>query len=521
VTTEAFFKKFDQLAGAPNAVKKMRELILWSAFCGSLSPEAKNQAMPEDWTIEGVRNFSAIPTSWKWQRGCEVFRVIRGVSYKKNDAIDTEKRGYLPLLRANNIKDVINYNDLVYVPRTNIRDDQLIKVGDILIAMSSGSKKLVGKAAPIVAEFSGSFGAFCGVVRNVSTLSNDFLARYFRSPQYTAWVTAAGRGIGINNLAKGDLDSIPIPTPPLAEQKRIVAKVDELMALCDRLEAQEAERKEKGQRLARAALAQFAEKPTAANLGLVFHKSFDVEPGEIRKAILGLAVRGKLVEQDQDEEPPSSSFSGLDVLVSQEDGFDDIPPHWVTCTYKSLTSLVTSGSRGWKEYYSVSGAIFIRTQNINTDQLILDDVAFVQLPKAAEGMRTQALRDDILITITGANVTKAARIVEQIPEAYVSQHIALTRPRWSTMSQWLYLCFISPASARGHLEKLSYGDKPGLNLDNVRDLILPIPPLAEQKRIVAKVEELMALVDELEAQQERERELAERIMTAAVREMTA
>lgn len=181
---------------------------------------------------------------------------------------------------------------------------------------------------------------------------------------------------------------------------------------------------------------------------------------------------------------------------------------------------MTSGSRGWKEYYSAKGAIFIRTQNIKTDRLILDDVAFVHLPKSAEGMRAQVLKSDIMITITGANVTKAARVEEQIPEAYVSQHIALTRPRWQEMSPWLHLCFISHGAARGTLEQLAYGDKPGLNLNNIRDLALPIPPLAEQRRIVSKVDQLMALVDQLEAQLAASRAIAGKLMEALVAELT-
>lgn len=156
--------------------------------------------------------------------------------------------------------------------------------------------------------------------------------------------------------------------------------------------------------------------------------------------------------------------------------------------------------QGWKEFYAEKGSIFVRTQNIKTDKLVLDDVAFVDLPKSTEGMRAQVLKNDILITITGANVTKAARVEEEIPEAYVSQHIALTRPVWSVMSEWLHLCFVSHGSARGKLEQLAYGDKPGLNLNNIRDLVLPIPPLAEQRRIVRKVVQLMSLVGELETQ---------------------
>jgi len=209
---ETFFEKFDQFADAPGAVGKMREFVLRSAFSGAFSAEERSQPMPEEWAKEGAPELPAIPASWKWQQGRAVFDVIRGVSYKKNDARDSPVEGSLPVLRANNIDNGIHFDDLVYIPRGNIREEQFVQRGDILIAMSSGSKKLVGKAAPIVSDFIGSFGAFCGMIRNMSAIPDEVLARYFQSPQYTSWVTAAGRGIGINNLGRGDLDSLPQPS---------------------------------------------------------------------------------------------------------------------------------------------------------------------------------------------------------------------------------------------------------------------------------------------------------------------
>ena len=96
---------------------------------------------------------------------------------------------------------------------------------------------------------------------------------------------------------------LPFPLPPLAEQKRIVAKVDELMALCDRLEAQQQERETRHAALARASLARFADAPTPANLPFLFHPSYAIPPADLRKSILTLAVQGKLVPQDPNDEP--------------------------------------------------------------------------------------------------------------------------------------------------------------------------------------------------------------------------
>jgi type I restriction enzyme S subunit len=313
---------------------------------------------------------------------------------------------------------------------------------------------------------------------------------------------------------------LSLPIPPVEEQRRIVAKVNELMQLCDRLETQRQERDARHAALSRASSARFSVASTPLNLDFLFHPSYSIFPADLRKSILTLAVQGRLVPQYPKDEPVETTFPGLEPLDREPTENTGIPNQWRCCTYRSLTSIVTSGSRGWKEFYSKTGAVFIRTQNIKTDRLVLDDVAFVSLPKSAEGMRAQVLENDILITITGANVTKAAMVETQIPEAYVSQHIALTRPRWSEMSRWLHLCFISHGSARGVLERLAYGDKPGLNLDNIRGLIIPVPPLAEQRRIAARVRHLLALVDELEAQLTASRVTAANLLEALVAELT-
>lgn len=105
--------------------------------------------------------------------------------------------------------------------------------------------------------------------------------------------------------------------PPLAEQKRIVAKVDELMALCDRLEAQQQERETRHAALARASLARFADAPTPANLSYLSHSSFSIPPSDLRKSILTLAVQGKLVPQDPSDEPAENTVGRNEELNAE------------------------------------------------------------------------------------------------------------------------------------------------------------------------------------------------------------
>ena len=374
------------------------------------------------------------------------------------------------------------------------------KRGDVLICVVGAT---VGKLNMAI---DCAIGRSVAAIRPSPKLDSRYL--YVVLVPFTLRLRSQSRGSAQGVIGKTELAQVEIRCPPLPEQHRIVAKVDELMALCDELEEKVGAGETAHAKLVETLLGTLTQSTDAADLAANwqrlaehFDTLFTTESSldALKQTFLQLAVMGKLVPQDLKDEPASETFAGLKSLDSVPEGVESVPNQWAFCQYRSLTSLVTSGSRGWKEFYSDTGAIFIRTQNIKTDNLVLDDVAFVNLPKQAEGMRAQVLQDDILITITGANVTKAARVESKIPEAYISQHIALTRPIWPKMSKWLHLCFISRGSARGILEKLAYGDKPGLSLANVRDLALPIPPLAEQHRIVAKVDELMALCNELKA----------------------
>ena len=493
-----------QVCVRPEDVKKVRGLILSLAISGKITSKEVSS--------EDISGTFFIPSDWKWCTLSEI-AACRGSAKAGSDGIKPSDW----ILDMEDIDGATGtvHTRATFKERSSLSTKSAFKPGDVLY----------GKLRPylnkvVLADSPG----FCTTeiipITPGATIESRYLQLVLRSPYFLTYVAKRSYGMKMPRLGTKDLESARIPRPPLAEQKRIVAKVDELMALCDRLEAQLKERDVKQAALAKAALAKFSEDPTQENLQLLFHPSFSIETADLRKSILNLAVQGKLCPQDANDEIAEKTFDGLKALSGDSYDGGGAPSQWVHCSYRSLTTLVTSGSRGWKEFYAEKGSIFVRTQNIKTDKLVLDDVAFVDLPKSAEGMRAQVLRDDILVTITGANVTKAARIEETIPEAYVSQHIALTRPRWSKMSEWLHLCFISHGSARGVLERLAYGDKPGLNLNNIRDLVIPIPPYAEQLRVVEKVKQLMALVDALEKQLEASQTTGEKLLEAMVAELT-
>src|SRR6185369_12833653 len=118
--------------------------------------------------------------------------------------------------------------------------------------------------------------------------TNEFIYYFLRSA--AARIDSEASGTTFREVSGRIVRQVLVPLPPLAEQKRIVEKVDELMALCDRLEAQEQERETRHAALARASLARFADAPTPANLQFLFHKSYDIAPADLRKSIFTLAI---------------------------------------------------------------------------------------------------------------------------------------------------------------------------------------------------------------------------------------
>ncbi len=153
---------------------------------------------------------------------CELAEQIRGVTYRKSEASPTPRAGYLPVLRAGNItEDGLSFDDLVYVPAERISKQQKIRRNDVVIAASSGSINVVGKAARASADFEGGFGAFCKVLRPGPEIDPSYFAHFFFTQRYRQAVSALAAGVNINNLRNEHLDEMKIPVPSPSDQRHI------------------------------------------------------------------------------------------------------------------------------------------------------------------------------------------------------------------------------------------------------------------------------------------------------------
>lgn len=168
---------------------------------------------------------------WKTVRLGEICEQINGVSYKPADVYDSLTEKAKILLRANNIfEDKLNYDELVFVDKKRISENQYMKKGDILICASSGSKHLVGKAACLTEDKDLTFGAFCKVLRP-KTVNPEYIKHYFFSPSYRTEISRLSEGANINNIKAADLDNLKILLPSESIQNKIAKRLDKCVKI--------------------------------------------------------------------------------------------------------------------------------------------------------------------------------------------------------------------------------------------------------------------------------------------------
>lgn len=190
-----------------------------------------------------------------------------------------------------------------------------------------------------------------------------------------------------------------------------------------------------------------------------------------------------------------------------------IPDEWEVYRLEQLSEFVTSGSRGWAKYYCDSGPIFVRSQNIRDGCLDLTERQCVSPPAGSEVSRTRLNQGDLLITVTGNSVGNVAWVGENLGEAYISQHVGLVRLSRPSLAE--YTCrFLSPGSPGNWqiLASQAGQSKPGLNLKDLGDFRVVLPPLPEQRAITTALSDIDALLGGLDQLITKKRDLKQGVM---------
>jgi type I restriction enzyme S subunit len=313
------------------------------------------------------------------------------------------------------------------------------------------------------------------------------------------------------------------------------------MSLCDRLEEQLRERETRHTTLARASLGFFSKEPTPANLELLFHPSYNIEPTQLRKTILALAVQGKLVSQDPSDELAKDLCARVVAekaqliktniiksespfeLITEEETLFSIPTSWIWVRAGNLCRPISSGSTPAQgNFNAYKGIPFLKVYNIRGQAVDFNyKRQYIDTKYHEERMRRSKLYPgDLIMNIVGPPLGKVAIVPPDFEEWNCNQAIAFFRPVIPELVAYLYI-FLQEGSFLRNIHLIGTAGQDNISVTKCKNIPIPLPPLAEQRRIVAKVDQLMVLLDKYKAQLNSSRGVAEKLLDAMVAELTS
>lgn len=541
MNAERLLQHFERISEAPGAVARLRQFILDLAVRGKLVEqdpadepaelllhrieERRPRAVPagkrELPPIKDDEIPFRVPASWQWVRLGQVFDYDAG---RKVDPAGLPPSAWL--LELEDIeKDTGKVTQRLTVEeRAPLSTKSSFQQGDVLY----------GKLRPylnkvVVADSSGFSTTEIVAIRCYGDSVPAYTCLALRRSDFVDYVSRAGQGTKMPRLRTEDAMAALFPLPPLLEQQRIVDRVDELMALCDELEAAQLEREECRERLITAAVQRLnggeadsaKDGVPAFEEGALFflnHLPCLVKQPEhlqrIRRAIISLSVRGKLGPQGPDEEPAPRLGNNSEqerALVARQTGLrpsgsptpvgvDEnpfrVPPSWKWVRVSDVAHsrlgkmLDQAKNKGTPRHY-------LRVLNVRWFDFNLTDLADMKF-EDAELEEFSLRKGDVLICEGGSEPGRAAVWDERNSDIYFQKAIHRVRFSGSVMPTYFVRALYHDAYS-GRLAQFFTGvGIKHLTGKGLARYSFPLPPLAEQHRIVAKVDELLALCDDLE-----------------------
>jgi len=547
-TAELLEKHFDTAFAAPDGIRKLRELILTLAMQGKLVPqnpndqpasellkeiEAEKQRLVKEGKIKKPKPLPpvteqekpyALPKEWKWVRFGEIAQHNSGKTLDggRNTGLPrkyiTTSNVYWGRFQLNNVREML------------IREDELDKCsarkGDLLICEGGEA----GRAAVWELPEEICFQNHVHRARLYKDVNPYFAYRFFEKINASGEINNYRKGVGISNMSSKALASIVFPLPSTSEQHRIIAKIDELMARCDELE--KLRTAQQGARLTVHAaaikqllnIAEPAQHQRAqAFLAKHFSELYAVKENvaELRKAILQLAVMGKLVPQNPDDQPASELLKEIEAekqrlvkegkikkpkpapSIAQADEPFPVPDNWRWVRIAELAESVDYGT-SQKTCDDSSLVPVYRMGNIVDGRLIGEGFKYIS-PKIDELPRLFLQPNDILFNRTNSYelVGKSARYTGHAEQATFASYLIRVRLLDALLSPvFMSLAMNAPYFRLTQIEPeiVQQCGQANFNGTKLSLCVIPLPPLAEQHRIVARINQLMVLCDSLEQQ---------------------
>ena len=483
--------------------QELKNSILQLAVQGKLVPQCKEDEPASELTrqmIESrnqvkknlIKTLSSIseeeisfdiPESWIWLRLGDFCQVYNGNSINptvKQKKYSQKCDGHCFIATKDvGFDHIVDYENGIYIPKeeTNFK---VANAGSILLCMEGGS---AGKKIGVLDRdvcFGNKLCCFTPYI-----IDNQYLYYYLQSPVFFSAFFSSMTGL-IGGVGSAKLKNLNCPIPPLAEQKRIVAKIEELMPLVEEYGKAE-------------------EQLTKLNAEF---------PDKLRKSILQQAVQGKLTECDQADEPASELLKRIKTekealiksgkikkekllpAITDDEKPYDIPDtwEWVRLSNASVGQ-ITYGIIKLGEEDS-EGVKVLRCSDIKPGYIVTSNIRTVKKALSEEYVRTILNGGEIVINVRGT-LGGCAVVPIELKGYNVAREVAVIPISKLISNKYLMYILLSPIFDSYLIENLRGVAYKGLNIELLSNFPIPLPPIAEQKRIVKRVEELLALCDGL------------------------
>ncbi len=565
MNAEYLLTHFDRLADAPDTVPRLRRFILDLAVRGKLveqDPEEepagellKRIAAEKKRRVEAGEIKKTKPTT-------DLTSSIPGLDVTSGWVITSLQSVCASITDGDHLPPPKTENGIPFLVIGNVRSQTINFAGSRFVSpeyYEALDPIRRPRSGDLLYTLVGSYGIpvvvrdeqpFCvqrhiGILRPSKLIDVGFLARVMESRLVFEQATACATGIAQKTIPLSGLRRLLIPLPPLAEQRRIVAKVDELMALCDRLETSRKDQETTRDRLATASLARL-NAPDPDPTVFQNHAAFALNnltplttrPDQIkalRQTILNLAVRGKLVEQNPGDEPAGELLrkvaetrkalvaerkmkrsKDLPPVEDQEIKFG-IPAGWAV-TRMGVAYDVRDGTHDSPRYVD-EGYPLITSKNLSSGYLSFDETKLISEEDYIKiSQRSAVVKGDILLAMIGSIGNP---VIVDTDRPFAIKNVALLKYFDPDYSNPRFLRFFLLNAANEMKALAAGGLQPFVSLSFLRNYPLALPPLAEQHRIVAKVDELMAVCDRLEASLAGGEETRGRLVEAVLHEALA
>ena len=454
-----------------------------------------------------------LPSGWREAPLGDLLTVLRGVSYKKQDATTEPAPGKIPILRATNIAAGLNFEDLVYVPQEYVSEVQLLNLGDMVIAASSGSRHVVGKAAALTVPWVGSFGAFCYGLRPYLQETASYISLFLQTSTYRDYVSALSAGVNINNLRREHIEGTPLPVPPLNEQHRIVAKIEELFSELDKgvesLKTARAKLSVYRQAVLKHAFegkltAQWREenkdkleKPEQLLARIKQERAtrYEWQLKEWKAAVKKWEESGKSGKKPRKpHEPNLTTESSEDYAAESE----KLPFGWAWATIGSLFDVVSGATPKGLDQARGRDIPFYKVSDMNTpgNETRMDtSTIYLSEPERNKlGLTAYPKGTVIFPKRGGAILTNKKRLLSR-PSCFDLNTMGVVNSIASISKGYLWHWFQSLDLA----EIYDGSNVPQINNKNVEPLPFPICSIEEQREVAGILEKVLLLVDETEA----------------------